>query len=267
MSTLPHDYYLRFLDKKVFDEISTFHNRTNFTLHEAVENITHLHNLSEHTLKELTGNELQLYPDMDLTLKEHSIPSLNKENPLSRNESCEYFTEQELSFETIKNLISPLMRKKAHAHKRGYPSGGALYPVEIFLCSLSEKNTGWPCAEKVIHLLPNSRTFEVIQETSDIGTLKKAILPKSAKIGTPNLALIYTTYIPKTIFKYRYRGYRLAHLETGSLYMLVDLMCSHLKLQSRVWSGYYDHMICKSIGLNPTFFYPLCTHLIGGTHE
>lgn len=262
MKTIPHDYYLKFLDPEVLDEILHFHNKGNFTLHESVENISYLHNLSDECLRDLTGNELRLYPDMEIVLPKRYIGQPIRRDPLARNPSCELFSGDDIPFDTIAELMTPLLCKE-NSHKRGYPSAGALYPIEVFCCSLSDKNKTWPCNEKILHLLPSSRCFEILQHSENIDNLIEAILPKGTDMGNPSMALIYIAYIPKTLFKYRYRGYRLALLEAGSMYMLIDLKCKALNLQSRLWSGFTDHMVCKSMGLNPSIFYPICVNFLG----
>lgn len=264
MKNIPHDLYIKFIDPEIFEDILNFHSKGNFTIHECVGNVSRLHNLQPQLLADLTGNELRLYPDMNLTLNEPVIEHLIIENPLQRDFSCDFFDGCSATFESITQIIRPLIIKSKKTHKRGYPSAGALYPVEVFCCSLLPSNI-WPCHEKILHLLPGSRKFEILQNSQSIESLVKAILPKGNEIGNPSHAIIYMMYMPKTVFKYRYRGYRLALMETGSMYMLVDLQCKALKLKSRPWSGYTDNMVCKAMGLNPTLFYPACVQLIGGS--
>jgi len=260
MKKIPHDYYLKFLDPSVFDEVSVFHSKTNFIIHDSVSHMACLHRLTEDTLANLTGNELALYPDM-LSSDATSIKRLEDSHPLYRNSSCDFFSKSSITLQQLNSLVSPLLSKNENSHKRGYPSGGALYPIEVFCCNLSVNN--WKNAENILHLMPQSSCFEAVKGNVDIPLLKKSLLPSGNTIGTPAVALIYISYMPKTLFKYRYRGYRLAHLETGSMYMLMDLHGKALKLQSRVWSGYCDNMVCKSLGLNPTLFYPLCVQFFG----
>lgn len=261
MKNIPHDYYLKFTHADVIEEVLAFHTKGNFIIHDSVKNIAQLHHLSEQDLHNLTGNELQLYPDLDITLK-RGIASIDGTSPLYRNLSCSYFKDVATPFDKVLELVSPLISKNATSHNRGYPSAGALYPVEVFCCSLSAKND-WPSGAKILHLLPYSKTFEVVQNNFNMKQLKKSILPLEHGIGTPSLALIYMIYMPKVLFKYRYRGYRMAMMEVGSMYMLVDLNSKILDLKSRQWSGFSDNMLCKSIGLNPTLFYPACVHFIG----
>lgn len=260
MNSVPHDYYLRFLDPIVYDDVLDFHSKGNYILHPAFQPSTALHFIDEKHLERLTGNELRLYPDMDICLPTR----INKtSSPLNRNESCEKFTKANITFDLIEDLVSPLISKNTDHYKRGYPSGGALYPIEVFICSLMSDEPTWPCPEKILHLLPQSAKFEIVQNSECTNELRSAILSTSGTIGTPSLAIIYIAYLPKTMFKYRYRGYRLALMEADSIYMLIDLQAKNLNLQSRLWSAYTDSMLCKSLGLNPALFLPLSVQFVG----
>lgn len=262
MKNIPHDYYLRFLDPVVQDQVLEFHNKGNYIIHEAFKNSTALHFIDPKHLATLTGNELKLYPDLDICLP---LKTTEKSGCLHRNDSCESFTNQNIDFSIIEKLVSPLVVKNSDSYKRGYPSGGALYPIEVFVCSLMDDESTWPCPEKILHLLPQSAKFEIMQDTECTKDLRSAILSAPGSIGSPSLAIIYAAYLPKTMFKYRYRGYRLALMEAGSVYMLIELQAKKLQLRSRLWSAYTDTMVCKAIGLNPAIFLPLCVHFFGKT--
>lgn len=266
MKKIPHDYYLRFMESSVYNEVLEFHVKGNFTIHEAFQGRTGLHSLSEQYLAQLTGNELILYPDMDFTLNITEADQDN-ESALYRNESCERFLPLGLEFSEVEKLVYPLLSRNKKSHKRGYPSGGALYPAEVFLCSLAENGAAWPGGGRVLHLLPNSRKFEIVQGDIDVEKLRLAILPSTNDLGNPELAIIYFAYMPKNLFKYRYRGYRMALMEIGSIYMLVELQAKALGLACRLWSAYTDSMICKVLGINPALFFPMCVHFIGKQHE
>lgn len=266
MKNIPHDYYLRFIDASVYDEVLEFHSKGDFTFHNAIKERTRLHGLDEKHLVQLTGNELAFYPDMDLSVA-ISLSQEEREKSLYRNVSCDRFLPSVLDFSDIEKLMYPLLSRTQDSFKRGYPSGGALYPAEVFLCSLTKENTNWPCAGRVLHLLPKSRKFEMMQVEPSLEELKAAILFPPHDIGSPSLALIYAIYLPKNLFKYRYRGYRMALMEVGSIYMLVELQAKSLGLSCRLWSAYTDWMLCKVLGVNPALFLPVCIHFIGRQYE
>jgi SagB-type dehydrogenase family enzyme len=261
MKNIPHDYYLRFLDPLVHDEVLDFHSKGNYVIHPDFHNSIHLHSLEEEQLKILTGNELILYPDMHIQLPMNSKNDIDP--ALTRNESETFFSGPDIAFETVEKLVMPITALKSNQQKRGYPSAGALYPIEVFVCSLAQDAGDWPCSEKVLHLLPKSKKFEIVLGTENIEDLRTAILPEGSNIGSPSIALIYAAYLPKTLFKYRYRGYRLAAMEVGSIYMLIELSAKSLGLCCRPWSAYTDTMLCRSLKLNPALFVPMCVHYIG----
>lgn len=260
MKNIPHDYYLRYLDPTVHEDVLDFHTKANYVIHEAFKDSTALHFFDEENLAALTGNELRLYPDLDLTIP---IQVSGTTDILTRHESCNFFKKETIDFSIIEQLVEPMTTKSRGDYKRGYPSGGALYPIEIFVCSLMENESTWPCPEKILHLLPRSAKFEIIQDTECVDSLRSAILSASTDIGTPSVAIVYAAFLPKTMFKYRYRGYRLALMEAGSIYMLTELQAKSLQLRCRLWSAFTDTMLSKAIGLNPALFLPLCVHLIG----
>jgi len=261
VKNIPHDYYLRFTDPLVYERILNFHCQGNFIIHDATRHSTSLHFFESKHLEDLTGNELRLYPPSKSIISADSMTSLSSD--LHRNESCDYFDKSHIDFDTVKQIVEPLTSRQHNSFKRGYPSAGALYPTEIFVCCLTDQALDWPCEERILHLLPNSCEFEAVRNSEDVTPLKISILTKDTDIGSPALAIVYTSFMPKTVFKYRYRGYRMALMEVGSMYMLTDLQVKKVGLQSRLWSAYNDTMLCKSIGINPALFLPLCVQFIG----
>jgi SagB-type dehydrogenase family enzyme len=261
MSDIPHDQYLEFIDDDIYTKIIEFHELSNYTIHESTSEITRLHFLTEDIVSRLTGNQLEVTP-CSRRIKANITP-LEESHPLMRKESISYFSKNEISFDSILGLLRPLITRKTDSTKRGYPSGGALYPIEIFLCRLENNISDWPSDEDILHLLPKDRCLEELHTQHGQNHLKRSILPKQLDIGEPSIAIVLAAYLPKTVFKYRYRGYRLATMEAGSIYQTIDLHAKHYGLGTRIWSGFCDHMITSSIGLSPTLYLPLCTVLIG----
>lgn len=262
--TINHDHYARFLDTKVLDETLEFHAKSNYTIHETTRHLSTLHHIPDRELNQLTGKEHQLNTlTTETDGDESSLYALGQDHHLMRNESCDHFCGRPLPFSIVRDLFAPALRRVGSNHKRGYPSAGALFPVEIFCINLHNRITNWPSDSMALHLLPVSRRLEAHSAEININQLENAITPQNSNIGAPGLALVYVIHLPKAIFKYRYRGYRHALMEAGSLYMLTDLRCKELNLQSRPWSAFTDHQITKLLDLNPTLFLPTCIQLIG----
>lgn len=262
--TIAHDQYLKYITPEVMDDTLAFHAKGNYTIHRSTQHISTLHNIPSKTLEKLTGNELPL--NVFTNSSNHtalSLSTLPANHCLRRNDSCPHFPGHTIAFDTVRSLLAPLLKKNELSYKRGYPSGGALYPVEVFCINLHNKIDHWPTQSNALHLLPSSQTFEAHTPTIDIDKLSRAIVPDCSNIGSPALAIAYFIYLPKALFKYRYRGYRLALMETGSMYMLTDLRCKELGLEGRPWSGFTDHEVTNGLNLNPALFLPTCIQLVG----
>ena len=264
--TIPHDHYLKFVENSVLEETLFFHNRGTYTVDKLTGHTSTLHHLRGSELERMTGNELPLDIIHTPTMETKLQPP-DRLHPLTRNDSCEHFNMGSMPFELVKQLLTPLLKKRDSHYGRGYPSGGALYPVEVFCYDLGRRVTDWPLESRLLHLLPSSRCFEAHATNVDDTKLINALTPPCFTLGTPAIAIVYCIYLPKTIFKYRYRGYRLALMEAGSMYMLVDLKCKELNLSNRVWSGFTDHQLTCGLALNPTLFLPACIQYIGPRNE
>lgn len=259
---IPHDYYIKFINNRVYKEVLEFHCKSNFTIHEVTRHYSTLHHIPPSELSKLTGNELKLSVARNpQSESELTIPVLGIDHCLQRNDSCVNFNESHLDLEQLKALLAPLLKKQGSSHKRGYPSGGALYPVEVFCCNMSADHP-WPDGASVYHLLGRSRVLEKHVMSGRLENLQNIILPES-DVGKPSAALVYFIYLPKALFKYRFRGYRHALMEVGSMYMLIDLRCKELGLGTRPWSAFTDHQVTKALNLNPALFVPACIQLIG----
>lgn len=259
-----HDHYMRYISFQTLEETLSFNAKGNYVIDKINRHATRLHQIPEKELAAMTGNELLLNMlETDNTHHPEQLSPLPPEHPLHRNESCTHFLQRNIDFSLVCALAAPIIRKYDHAYKRGYPSGGALYPVEVFFVNLNHDSNDWPGSLNVLHLLPNSRNFEAHSPDINIADVTSAILPLNQEIGEPSAALVFFAYLPKALFKYKQRGYRLAAMEAGSMYMLVDLQCKALNLRSRPWSGFTDYQVTRALNLNPGLFIPLCIQFIG----
>ena len=65
--------------------------------------------------------------------------------------------------------------------RRPYPSGGALYPIEVFLCRLSENTENWQAGTNVYHYLPLSQALE------PVATCNTQSLYRACPVGIRNV--------------------------------------------------------------------------------
>ncbi len=143
--------------------------------------------------------------------------------------------------------LSVLLREAFCADEGGrrpYPSGGALYPVDVVILT-GPGFIGIPPLS-CFHLLPKSGRLEVLPVRLSLEEFR----------GLYDLegVLFYALYlvnVKRAVFKYRARGYRLALMEIGSMYQNALQAAQRRGLSSRVLAGFPDTRVVAQCGLDP----------------
>ncbi len=129
------------------------------------------------------------------------------------------------------------VRRRSGHPRRPVPSGGALYPLELYALPLAVSGLG----RAVFHYHPFRHRLEPVKrfEESDLAA---ALVDPSLAEGAA-LALVVTTVVWRTRFKYGVRGYRFALLEAGHLVQNVLLVAAALGIAAVPLGGWYDRRV------------------------
>jgi SagB-type dehydrogenase family enzyme len=145
---------------------------------------------------------------------------------------------------------------------RAAPSGGALYPLELFLHTrhVEELTPGVyhynPVRNQLRFVLPGDRTPEI-----------------SAAMVQPNiphdtsLLVFLTAIFDRSIFKYNDRGYRFVLLEAGHVAQNINLTANALGFGCINLGGYYDREIDEILGIDGVTHSTIYMIGIGGRGE
>ncbi len=140
--------------------------------------------------------------------------------------------------------------------RRPYPSGGALYTVECLVITGPYVTGLKPLS--VLHYLPVSHAFELLQESLILKEYEGI-----TDLSGVSFYLLYCINLKKSIFKYRYRGYRLSILEAGSMYQQALLEAEHFGLSSRVIAGFSEGSMAHLCGINASLMLPTIIQAFG----
>jgi SagB-type dehydrogenase family enzyme len=140
---------------------------------------------------------------------------------------------------------------------RAVPSGGALYPLEVYavLARVEDADPG------LYHLYPLRPALEVLSlGGSPLAALQDAAVYPEIVEGCAATLLI-TGMFWRSRFKYGLRGYRFTLLEAGHLAQNVVLMCAALGLAAVPLGGFYDRPVDELLGadgVNESVLYAIC---------
>ncbi len=128
---------------------------------------------------------------------------------------------------------------------RTIPSGGALYPLEVYLhtAHVPEIRPGLYHYSAAAHRLRLLRQGDL---TDDVASV--LVQPEIAQHAS--IMFFVTALFDRTIFKYRDRGYRFIFLEAGHLAQNLNLTAVAMKLGITNVGGYFDREVDRFLQID-----------------
>jgi SagB-type dehydrogenase family enzyme len=128
---------------------------------------------------------------------------------------------------------------------RVVPSGGGLYPLEIFFHTVHLKDL--PAG--LYHYNPTKKALSLVRKGDGTDVIARAML--QPEIGrNASLMIFITAIFERSIFKYADRGYRYILLEAGHAAQNINLVANALDLGCRNIGGYFDRDIDRFLDLD-----------------
>jgi len=128
--------------------------------------------------------------------------------------------------------------------RRPAPSGGALYPLELYAVPLAVPGL----APSVFHYNPYRHRLTPLRATCEEDVA--ACLVDPTIVERSAVLLLLTAMFWRTRFKYGLRGYRFALLEAGHVMHNVVLTTTALGLAAVPLGGWYDRRVDDLVGAN-----------------
>lgn len=128
---------------------------------------------------------------------------------------------------------------------RAVPSGGALYPLEIFFHST--QITGLSAG--IYHYNPTRNHLRRLREGDQSRKLADSLVQKNLALDT-SIIFIITALFERSVFKYGDRGYRFVLMEAGHVAQNLNLVATGLGLASVNIGGFFDRQVDELLGLD-----------------
>ncbi|TMA81416.1 MAG: SagB/ThcOx family dehydrogenase [Deltaproteobacteria bacterium] len=135
--------------------------------------------------------------------------------------------------------------ERAGVLARPVPSGGGLYPLEIYVLQFPEGGLD----EGVYHYHPGDHALERLRSSCDRARAADASMYPEI-VARASLVLVVVADMPRTRVKYGERAYRLALLEAGHVSQNLYLVCAALGLGIVALDGFYDDRIHAVLDLD-----------------
>ncbi len=130
--------------------------------------------------------------------------------------------------------------------KRAAPSGGALYPADIY--SVVGESSVERLASGVYHYRPVSHSVRLISEGDKRKDVAVASLRQMWMAGAPVIFVVSAEY-DRICKKYGQRGIRYAQIEMGHIGQNIFLQCQTLGLAAGIVGAFNDREVCDAVGM------------------
>lgn len=177
------------------------------------------------------------FPEVSLP-KPTLSKSVSFKNVLLNRSSQRTFSKKPLTLQEISSLLyfsAGLKDVSKPEGTRFYPSGGARYPLEVYVLSL---NSALP--RGVYHYYPKSHSLEELLVSNDIKIEDYFYQPF---VREASCIFIISAIFERNVMKYEDRGYRYLLTDAGHMGQNIYLMSAALKLNCCANEAFYDDRI------------------------
>ena len=184
-------------------------------------------------------------------LEKYTLPQVDRElgglkENLYARESKRAFSSTPLTIEEVSHLLgcSAGLQEAPRTHRRTYPSGGGLYPVETYIAVTSV--TG--IEPGLYHYNVTHHTLEQMGDESHVTELKSGISAAWA-LEAP-LLVVLTAQWERNFTKYGDFGYRMVLLEAGHITQNLQLVATGLKLNNFSFVDFDEDVVEKALDIH-----------------
>lgn len=174
---------------------------------------------------------------------------------MNRRVSCRAFEPKRISLSDLSTILhygygisrtigedNPSLLERA---LRTVPSGGGLYPLEIFFWT--DRADGLQRA--VYHYYPPLHDIRPVREDVSYDRVADVFVDRQSVSGAA-LVIFISALFKRSTFKYRNRGYRFTFLEAGHVAQNINLAATGLGLGSLNIGGFNDWKTDELLGLD-----------------
>lgn len=174
---------------------------------------------------------------------------------INERRSCRHYQKYNLSLNEVYKILhfsygitggAPFTSGEGWWNYRAVPSGGALYPLEVYIYL---HQSVLPCG--LYHYLPENDSLEVLFEREAMKEISGMVAAGNVNMESLSAVVFISSVFQRSMIKYGERGYRFILQEVGFVEQNMSLICQDLGLSSCMLGGYIDDRINNFLGLIP----------------
>ncbi|MEM9557518.1 MAG: SagB/ThcOx family dehydrogenase [Acidobacteriota bacterium] len=212
-------------------------------------------------LKEMTAQPYKKYSLADKAELPAVEPGNALEESLATRRSQRLFTGEAIGREQLSRLLYfSYGRTGDNGRKRPVPSGGALYPLEIYVAARNiEGLEPW-----LYHYDVEEHALDVVVREDRWAALQNCLaLQDMDDPDTCSAVLFVTAIFERSTIKYQDRAYRMILMEAGEVAQSLALLATRLGLGSYFLGGFIDDALSDVLCIDGVGEAPLLPMVLG----
>jgi SagB-type dehydrogenase family enzyme len=157
------------------------------------------------------------------------------ETLLDMRKSTRYFSDRPVKLKELSKVLGScrVVDVKREPERRSYPSGGARFPVELYVASFNVDGLN----QGAYHYNMLKRELEQLWKT-DLRSRRRELI--SPYLENPAVTILFTSVVARSEVKYGIRAYPYSLIEAGHMGQNIHLACGEIGLGSCSVSGFVD---------------------------
>lgn len=187
-----------------------------------------------------------------IDLPEPSLPALALGEAIHARISCRRFSDIPLELNELGSLLHAAygilgaVELGGEFLERPVPSGGGLYPLEIYI--ITQQVCNLPGG--VYHYVPLGHRLEVVHPYPLPKLMTSEMFMGQPYLIEASAIIVITAVVERSLWKYEDRGYRYILLEAGHVAQNLNLCASAMGLSSLNLGGFFDEDVMRLLRLD-----------------
>jgi SagB-type dehydrogenase family enzyme len=231
----------------------TFHENTKLTRTNAAEYVGVINAvLKQSQLVHMMHHADKIYSLVDGSIALPDVPPQNDlERAMVRRRSSRRYTGDPISLDELARLLRYTYgrtgRPPVPSYFRGVASGGALFPLEIYVAGLHVSG----CDAGLYHYSASRHVLEIVHRGDYRARLREVLFLEGIDFDDASAVVVISAVVQRTLLKYQDRGFRMILLEAGEAAQNFALVATTLGLGCVWLGGFYDDELCDVLELDP----------------
>jgi SagB-type dehydrogenase family enzyme len=195
-----------------------------------------------------------------------SSPRMSIAEIVEKRHSCRDFANASINLSDLSVLLNGSYGVKGtktfetiEFFERPIPSGGGLYPLELYLVVNKVENI----PQGVYHYAIYPPVLEQIYPLAFSKLYMSQLFMNQPYVAESSAVLIATSYVERNMHKYGDRGYRYILFEAGHLFHHINLLATALGMGTLNLGGFFDDEVANLLKINSEDEIPLYAMAIG----